>query len=151
MNEELMQEEVIDIKQETGGEYLRQLSDIQNLELGSKEYAEAVKGAATLGKLTIDFEQQQINYELEMLKQEREQQRLDLEKEKFEEEKVRNDAKAKQDKVENRIKIGAGIGVPLVQLLIFTKNWTKGLKFEELGTITSASVKALLGKMIPKV
>lgn len=148
MNENEMNEEVYDIKTLTGGEFLSKLSELHDIQLGSNEHEKATKDVVMLGNLMKDLEQQQINYETEMLKQDREERKLEFEKEKFEEEKRQANAKAKLDKIDTGIKAGASIGIPIFVQAMLRSNWIKGLKFEELGTITSRSVGSLIGKVL---
>ena len=134
--EEEMMEEGIDLMAETGGEYLRQLEELKKLKVGSEEYEAAVKGIAALGKLLTEIDKQRFDCDLEIEKQKREKEIADVNQ--------------KKDIIELVIKGVATIGVPIIGWKVFGNNLVQVLKFEELGTITSAAGKSFIGKIFPK-
>lgn len=142
--------EEITVGELTSNEYVRELEALKHLELGSKEYEAAVKGLVTLGKMSIDFYQQDIDANFEAAKHERDQKRLEIEEDKLNSERKQEAAKLKQGYCEIGAKVLIGVVVPLIAITAGGKNLVKVLKFEEFGTITSQGGRALMGKIFPK-
>lgn len=121
-----------------------EINDLANIDLGSKEYAEAVKGIAELHKLVIDEDKLTLENETQKDKIKLEHLRHIDEIRKLEAELDEKDDKRKderKDKMIGYVLTASGIVLPL----IFYGTWMhKGFKFEETGTITSSTFKGLI-------
>ena len=143
-------QEAVDMFVETGVEYNRQVQLLKNLEFGSKEYGEAVKGVAALAKTLYEWDKSRMDAEDSQVKLNLEADKIKMEKEKAERDEIHKAKAEKREWVETAIKGTAMIAVPIIGWKIGSNNFLAGLHFEEIGTIASASVKGLVGKVIPK-
>ena len=143
-------QEAVDMFAETGVEYNRQVQMLKNLEFGSKEYGEAVKGVAALAKTLYEWDKSRMDAEDALTKLNLEAAKMDMEKEKAEKDEIHKAKAEKREWVETAIKGTAMIAVPIIGWKIGSNNFLAGLHFEEIGTIASASVKGLVGKVVPK-
>lgn len=121
-----------------------EINDLTNIDLGSKEYAEAIKGIAELHKLVIEEDKLTLENKVQEDKDKLEHLKHIHEVRKFEEELDEKDRKCsdeRKDKIIGYVLTASGIVLPL----IFYGTWMhKGFKFEETGTITSSTFKGLI-------
>ena len=124
-----------DIRNALESELLYEIQSLKDVPIGSKEHSDAVVSVEKLYKIAL------------------EDVKVDCECEEKWYSRQNEEAKRKQDLLENRITFGVKIGMEffgLVSTLAFYNLWmNRGFKFEETGTFTSSAFKGLIRNFKP--
>ena len=131
-----------EIRELLNEEIKSEIEGLSNLEVGTKEKAEAIDNLAALYKLRIDETKNEMELDEKLLR------RID------DKEQCKRDELVKAKEIEEQVKdrrIGrvievAGIVVPMVFYAVWMK---KGFKFEETGTFTSTTFRGLFNRFKP--
>ena len=131
-----------EIRELLNEEIKSEIEGLSNLEVGTKEKAEAIDNLAALYKLRIDETKNEMELDEKLLR------RID------DKEQCERDELVKAKEIEEQVKdrrIGrvievAGIVVPMVFYAVWMK---KGFKFEETGTFTSTTFRGLFNRFKP--
>lgn len=138
-----------EIRDLLGEEIKAQIDDLYSLEAGSREKSRAINDLATLYKLKIEEDKNELDFEEKKEKRLIENDRLIEEVNCHEQ-----DEKLKQEQLSEQIKeryFKLGIATAEIVLpLIFYASWMKkGFKFEETGTYTSTTFRGLFNRFRP--
>jgi hypothetical protein len=131
-----------EIKDLLSEEIKTELTNLPNLNYGSKERVAAVNDLTNLYKLRIE------EAKLELDSEERYNKRID-EFDAREEESKLKERQFKEQVKERRLKIGVEVAGIVLPLGVYCYQFFKGLKFEETGTVTSKFFGNLLNRFKP--
>lgn len=119
-----------------------EIENLGNLEQGSEEHSEAVENIAKLYKLKLEEdrnekETEKVKNDFEELKKQNEAAKA------LEEEKI------KEAKIDRYCRIGVTLVSVALPLMVYGHWYKRGLKFEETGTLTSATLRGVISKFNP--
>lgn len=155
-----MEEDKVSLEELLGNAIADKIEQMSQFEPGSKEEAILAKDIAVMyDQLTksaeAGFKIEEVNakFEFEAKKFEEEmklkREQFEFEKQKAEEEKAAAKKDRKLDWIFKGVTIGVSVAGIIVPLVCYNGWMNKGLKFEETGSLTSATFRGFWGKIKP--
>lgn len=120
----------------------KKLEEVERMSAEDNNYKAAVDAVVAMEKARAEALKLEEELELEKQKLELEKEKLELEKNKAAEEQKG----AKTDRIINGVAKAAEIAVPA---LLYSVLFTRGLKFEQTGSVTSGFFRGLITKIRP--